>query len=370
MAGSIQKIGNKFRLTMEVGVDVKGRRLRKYKTFQTEREAKKALNDFNYNQERNLLVHTPKLSLSQFLNHWMEVYVQTNCEQTTQYGYKNIIKHIMSYMGSMFLENLRPDHIQQYYTYLMNEKGLSSNTVHKHHAILHKAFDFGLKQQYVYRNIADAVMLPKKLKYEGQSYTKEQLRLLLELVKGTKLEVPIYLAGLLGMRREEIVGLRWKYVDLDNRILYIHEVRTSAGKETIIKRPKTEKSRRSLHIDDSLHSILLNHRQLQASWKQSSGANFEDTGYVFTKQDGRPYRVNSITEQFAAFLVKHNLPKIRLHDLRHTWCSILFNEGVSLKSISEAMGHSEIGTTSRIYAHSFDKVHKSTVNAISKAVID
>ncbi|MCT1400039.1 site-specific integrase [Paenibacillus sp. p3-SID867] len=368
MAGSFQKIGKKYRVTLELGFDATGKRMRKYQTVNTEKEAKKILNDFNYNQQRNLLVHTPKISMEQFLVHWMDNYVKYNCEVTTEYGYRNIVKHIVQYMGKVELEKLRPDHIQQYYKHLMDDKSLSPNTVHKHHAIIRKALDYGLKQQYVYRNIADAVVLPRKLKFEGQSYTKEQLKVLLAAAKGTKLEVPIYLAGLLGLRREEIVGLKWKYVDLENRCLHIHEVRTSAGKETIVKAPKTEKSRRTLYIDDDLYEILIAHQSVQSEWRQRLGNAYIDTDYVYTKEDGRPYRVNSVTEQFSAFLAKKKLPKIRLHDLRHTWCSILYNEGVSLKSISEAMGHSEIGTTSKIYAHSFDKIHKNAVSVISKVI--
>ncbi|WP_280754644.1 site-specific integrase [Paenibacillus sp. LBL] len=368
MAGSIQKVGKKYRVTLELGFDANGKRMRKYQTVTTEKEAKKVLNDFNYNQQRNLLVHTPKISMEQFLEHWMNNYVKYNCEVTTQYGYRNIIKHIVLYMGKVELEKLRPDHIQQYYKHLMDDKELSPNTVHKHHAIIRKALDYALKQQYVYRNIADAVILPRKVKFEGQSYTKEQLRALLVAAKGSKLEVPIYLAGLLGLRREEIVGLKWKYVDLEKREIRIQEVRTSAGKETIVKAPKTEKSRRSLYVDDDLFELLLAHQSLQQNWKHKLGDKYEDTGYVYTKENGKPYRVNSITEQFNCFLKKNKFDIIRLHDLRHTWCSILYNEGVSLKAISEAMGHSDIGTTSKIYTHSFDKTHKNTVSVISKVI--
>lgn len=368
MAGSIQKVGKKYRVTFEMGFDVNGKRLRKYTTVPSEREAKKLLTEFEYNQQRNLLVNSSKITLGKFLEHWMENYVKYNCEETTAYGYRNIIRHVTGYIGSIELEKLQPLHIQQYYKHLMDERGLSPNTVHKHHANIRKALDYALKQQFVYRNVADAVVLPRKIRFEGKAYTKEQLKLLLEKVTGTKLEVPVHLAGLLGLRREEIVGLRWEYVDLKNRLLSIQEVRTSAGRETIIKAPKTEKSRRTLYIDDDLYEVLLKQQQLQDKWKSVLGNNYSDSGYVYTREDGMPYRVNSVTEQFSTFLEKNQLPKIRLHDLRHTWCSILFNENISLKSISEAMGHSEIGTTSRIYTHSFDKVHKNTVSAMSKAI--
>lgn len=368
MAGSIRKIGKKYRITFELGIDAKGKRLRKYATVSSEKDAKKLLTEFEYNQQRNLIVNSNKMTIKEFMEHWMDNYVSYNCEETTAYGYRNIINHIVDQLAAIPLDKLQSLHIQQYYKHLMDEKGLSPNTVHKHHAILHKALDYALKQQFVYRNVAEATTLPRKIRYEGKSYTVEQLRYLLDLVKDTKLELPIYLAGLLGLRREEIVGLKWKYVDMENRLLTIQEVRTSAGKLIIVKAPKTDKSKRSLFIEDELYEVLQKQLNRQKQWKESLGNCYNDTDYVYTKPDGLPYRVNSVTEQFSSFLEKNKLPKIRLHDLRHTWCSILHNEGLPLETISKAMGHSEIGTTSRVYLHSFDKVNKSAATAMSNAI--
>lgn len=369
MAGSISRYGKKFRVTLELGTDSNGKRLRKYLTASTESEAKKLLNEFEYNQQRNLLVQSTDMTFSEFLNHWMDNYVKYNCEETTAYGYCNIINnHIIPCLGNIELQKLQPFHIQQYYRKLMEEKGFSPNTVHKHHANIRKALDYALKQQFVYRNVADAVSLPRKIRFEGQAYSKEQLNVLLEKVKDTKLELPIYLAGYLGLRREEIVGLKWKYLDFERRILYVHEVRTSAGNKVIIKSPKTDKSKRSLFIPDGLLDLLLKCKMRQDEFMQLLGDEYENTGYVCAHENGRPYRVNSVTEWFADFLTKHGLPKIRLHDLRHTFASILYDEGIDLKAISEALGHSDIGTTSRIYTHIMDKTHKNAVSALSDAL--
>ncbi|WP_080831897.1 site-specific integrase [Cohnella massiliensis] len=371
MAGSIQKVGKKWRVTLELGVDNAGKRLRKYVSVSTESEAKKILNEFEYNRQRNLLVHSEEMTLADLLHHFMENYVRYNCEETTAYGYRNIIyNHIIPFMGNIELQKLQPIHIQNYYRHLMEEKGLSPNTVHKHHANLRKALDYALKLQFVYRNAADAVSMPRKVRFEGKAYSKEQLKELLEKVKDTKLELPVYLAGYLGLRREEITGLKWENVDLDQRILHIREVRTSAGEKVITKAPKTEKSKRSLYIVDELYKILIKHRKLQEQHKELLGDSYQYTGYVFVREDGRPYRVNSVTEWFKDFLEKNNLPKCRLHDLRHSFVSVLYASGVDLKAISEAVGHSDIGTTSRIYTHLLDKTHKNTVSAMSDALRD
>jgi integrase len=188
------------------------------------------------------------------------------------------------------------------------------------------------------------------------------------MAKDTKLELPVYLAGYLGLRREEITGLKWIYVNLDERILRIEEVRTSAGNKTVVKSPKTEKSRRSLYIVEELYALLRRHLERQIKYKEILGDDYEDSGYVFVRDDGKPYRVNTVTEQFKEFLEINDLPKIRLHDLRHTFSSILYDEGVDLKAISEALGHSDIGTTSRIYTHLFDKTHKNTVSVMGRVL--
>ncbi|WP_233281093.1 site-specific integrase [Paenibacillus algicola] len=301
----------------------------------------------------------------------MDNYVKYNCEETTMYSYKNIIyKHVIPYLGTFELQKLQPVFIQQYYKHLMDDKGLSPNTAHKHHACIRKSLDYALKQQFVHRNVSDdAVTLPKKEKFTGQSYyTKEQLNTLLEMVKDTRLEFPIYSAGYLGLRREEIVGLRWQYVDLAKRLIHIEEVRTSAGSQEVVKTPKTEKSRRVLFITEELLEVLLKVKSKQDNHKRILGENYMDSGYVFTHDNGKPYRVNYITKAFKDFLEKNNLPKIRLHDLRHTFASILYEAGVDLKAISEALGHSDLGTTNKIYTHRFDKTHKKTVTAMSEAL--
>ncbi len=369
MAGSIDKIKDKFRVTFELGKDANGKRLRKFTTFKTEAEAKKALNEHVYNLQRNLLVKSTDVTLAEFLDIWMDQDVKRNCQETTIYGYKNVInKHLVPYMGSIKLQKLEPAMIQRYYGHLQDEKDLSPNTVQRHHDLLRRSLQFGLRQQYVYRNVADAVTLPKKRKFEGTPYTPEQLKTLFEKAKDTRMELPVYLAGYLGLRREEILGLKWTCVDLEQRVLKIEEVRTAAGGEIVVKAPKSEKSRRMLYIVDELFDLLIKHRQIQDEYKEMLGSDYEDSGYVFVREDGKPYRINSVTEHFKELLEKYGLPRIRLHDLRHTFASILYAQKVDIKAISEALGHSDIGITSKIYTHLFDKTHQSTVSAMSKAL--
>jgi integrase len=368
MGASIDKIGKKFRITYDYGKDANGKRIRKFQTVATEAEAKRLVAEFNYNQQRGLLVMKNDITVADHLRRWMELYVRRNCQETTVYGYKNIIEnHMIPYMSGIKLQDLQPVMIQQYYHDLEVRKKLSPNSVRRHHAVLRKALDFALNQQFVYRNVAESVVQPKKVNKEVQIYTLDQVKILLQKVKGTKMEVPVYLAVCLGLRREEITGLRWEHVDLKNRILRIVKVRTAAGDNNyIIKEPKTSKSRRTLYIFDEIYEVLVAQKEWQAKQKELLGKLYHDSGYVFVRDDGKPYRVNSVSEHFSDFLKKHGLRKIRLHDLRHTFASVMYAAGVDLKAISEMMGHSDISTTSRIYTHLFDKTHKEKLSVMSK----
>lgn len=366
MAASYSKVSGKYRITFEYERDAEGKRVRKYKTVMTEAEAKRLVTEFNYNQQKNLVIGPNGFKMKEFLEYWFEHSVKYNCEESTIYGYKNIIqKHAIPYLGALELQKLSSIHLQKYYKHLLDEKGLSPNTVWKHHANIRKALDYALKNQFVSRNVADAVELPKKKTYVGSAYNQAQLRDMLAKVTGTPIELPVHLAAYLGLRREEIVGLRWDNIDLENRIIHIVQVRLSVGKTSVVKEPKTGKSRRSLAIPDVLHTMLVKHKKRQGDLQAMLGSEYVDSGYVYVHDNGTPYRVNSITEQFGRFLEKHQLQKIRLHDLRHTFASLLNEAGVSLKSISEALGHSDIGITSKVYTHLFDKTHKGAIDAIS-----
>lgn len=368
MKGIIKTEKGKYRATFDHGT-INGERDRRYKTYKTLEEAEKALTEFNYNKQRNLLVTSNKMTLAEFIEYWMENYVKHKCEETTKYGYNNIInKHIIPYFKELELQSLQPIHIQQYYNFLMNVKGLSANTVIKHHACLRKCLNFGLKQQFVHRNVADAVELPKKKRFEGKSYTTLQLKELFKKVRDEKLEVAVCLAGYLGLRREEVIGLKWENIDFANRIINIVEVRTSAGKQVVIKRPKTEESKRKLFIPDELFEVLTRHKEKQNYFKSILKSEYVDLDYVYTKDNGELYRVNTITEQFKAFLKKNDLPPIRFHDLRHSVASILYDQNVDLKAISELLGHSDIATTTKIYTHRFDKTHMKTITAMTAAL--
>ena len=189
---------------------------------------------------------------------------QPNRAETTVYGYNKIIdNHISPALGDITLQKLTPQDIQKYYTMLMREKGLSPNTVRRHHDLLSSALRMAVKQEVLSRCPTDRVEPPRVVPFEAKFYGPEDLRRLCLLSEGTWLEVVVKLAAGLGLRREEICGLRWPNVDFNQRVVRIKEARTAAGASIIQKTTKTRSSTRTLYLSDSLYNLLLREQQRQ-----------------------------------------------------------------------------------------------------------
>jgi integrase len=361
MSGFIRPRGKSFQVIIDVGKDVNGKRIRQVQTFKTKPEAEKALLDMKYNLANNNFVKPDTMTFGEFLKHWFDNYVKNRCEITTQQEYKRIIdKYVSPYLGDIALQKLQPLHIQQYYQYLMQEKKLSPNTVYRHHANIRKSLDYAMKQQFVLRNVADAVELPKKKNYESEYYSINNLLKLRELLKDHELEIPINLAIYLGLRRSEIAGLKWEHINLQERIVEIKESVVRLDKGNIVKSPKTKGSKRSIYIPDDLLSLLINHKNKQDEYRNLFGREYVNSNYVCTKINGQQFRPEKISAGFKKLIEHNNLQHIRLHDLRHTFATLLHQSGVPIKNISETLGHSDITTTLKIYTQFMDE-HKKDV---------
>src|SRR5690606_24295575 len=295
-----------------------------------------------------------------------------SCEKTTLSSYKNIIyNHIIPKLGHIKLNDLKVIHLDEYYTYLADEKQLSDNTRVRHHAVIRKALDMALKQQLIPQNIADSATKPKERHSEiGKGLTEKELKKLLNLVKGTKLEVTVYLAACLGLRRGEIAGLKWENIDFDKKEVRIRHIRTASGDDNDIKKaPKTKGSNRRLSLTPELIDVLQAQKQWQTNQQKKLGKLYDNReGYVVVKEDGRPYRVNYGSEQFAKFLKMHDLPKIRLHDLRHTFASIMYEKTKDVFAVSKMLGHSDINTTTKTYTHFLDSTYKEDLSLMSEVL--
>ena len=351
---------------MDYGKDENGKRIRNTKTFQSKSEAKIALKEFEADKTKGTLVIPKTTNIKEWLEYWMNNIVKPNRQQATIYGYQQMIdNHILPALGSISIQQLKPKQIQQYYTMLMTEKGLSPNSARKHHDLLKTAFKLAVKQDILISNPVEKVDPPKIIRKEIRYYKPDELIRLFELVKGDRLETVVKLAGYLGLRREEICGLKWDRIDLNNRLIHINSARTAAGSQIIEKCTKNESSNRTLYIQDELFEILKQEKTRQDKNKEFFGKEYIDEGYVVVQDNGKPYRPNRISEIFTKFIKDKDMPQITLHGLRHTFASIANSANATVFDISKALGHSTSATTAKIYMHMLDKTHEETLKKVA-----
>ena len=186
-------------------------------------------------------------------------------------------------------------------------------------------------------------------------------------MKNTALEIPVKLAGGLGLRREEICGLRWEHVDFDKCKIRICEARTIAGSEIIDKDTKNKTSNRTLAIPTDIVELLLRERNRQEKNKQYLGDLYQDSGFVIVRDDGKPYRPNYLSGKFKKVIDDNKLQKLTLHGLRHTFASVANSLGITLFEIGKVLGHSTPSTTGMIYTHMFDDTHEATLERVAEA---
>ena len=345
--GSITQRGDKYRVCFDYGIDREGNRVRKYRTFDTKRDATRAFNEHKVKMDKGTQIMPSEYTFAQWLDYWYKDIILPQIEETTAYGYRGMIENYLKpQLGEIRLQKLTARDIQQYYTWLMDEKELSPNTVIKHHNLLTNTLNAAEQQEYITKNPMRAVSPPKKRQREAKFYTPEQLGTLLDKAVGTRIELPVYICAYLGLRRGELCGLRWSDVDLEHKTITIENTRT-------------------LYLPDTLCDMLKAAKEHQQACRAEYKNVYDDNDYVVVMEDGRPFRPNYLSELFGKFLADNDLPKIVLHELRHTFASLSNQAGIPAYNIGKALGHSTPATTQKIYTHLLDQTHTQAVEGVA-----
>ena len=225
--------------------------------------------------------------------------------------------------------------------------------IKKHAPVLNQIFEAALIEELVLRNPVSVVPLPKQEKREpvGKFMTAEEAGRMLEAFDGHELQALIYVTLYYGLRRSEVLGLKWDAVDFDPDTLKIQH--TVVKQKTIIAKDSTKSmtSRRVYPLLKEVKKLLLELREKQKRDRIDFGSVYTETDYIFVWSDGMPYRPDYITRTFKKVLAQHGLPQMRFHDIRHSTASILYDNGWELKDIQQWLGHADIGTTGNIYTH-------------------
>jgi integrase len=307
-----------------------------------------------------------------------------NNEITTQEEYNTIIfKHIIPKIGDILLQKLTADDIQTYYTLKQTEPNgykknkqpyppLSSNTVKKHHTLLKTSLGLAKKQKKIVFNPILDVVPPKYTRPETLYYDLDKLIDLFQIIYNTNLEPAIYLAGTIALRREEISGLRWDKVNLEDKKITIVDVDVRAFNQIQTKNTKNDTSTRLIAIPNELYEVLLRHKGKQIKDKEETGDAYNpidiNANYVVVNDLGYQINPATLSSSIMKLIKKNNLPHIHLRGLRHTVASVLNASGVTLYDISKLLGHASPDITGKIYTHTFQRDNQQTIDVMSNAL--
>lgn len=310
-----------------------------------------------------------------FLKDWLKM-MRSSVTDVTYSSYEKAIKNkIIPYFDrfhpNLLLREVTAKQIQDYYSYEMDVNRVSTNTVIHRHANIRKALQYAFKTDLIASNPADKVQRPRKNPFQTKPYKAEELEKLFKAVKGTNLELGVILAAFYGLRRSEVVGLKWDAIDFERKTITIQHtvVQTTVnGKEVLIGKDstKTKSSHRTLPLVAPFEEFLLNLKEKQSINRKICGTSYcrDYLDYVYVNEMGELMKPNYLTEVFPKFLKNHGLRQIRFHDLRHSCATLLYANGVALKDIQEWLGHSDIATTSNIYTHLDYSSKVASANAI------
>lgn len=293
-----------------------------------------------------------------FLLKWLRV-AKSTVKLTTYASYEMMAtKIIIPYFQilNIKLKELTTEDIQEFYSAQLER--VSANTVIHYHAVIHRALKYAVKIKTIQSNPAVNVERPRKEKFIGSFYDKKEINTLFDIIQGHPLEVAIKLAAFYGLRREEIIGLKWTAIDFENNTLTIQHTVTECnldGKhiEVASDTAKTDSSLRTMPLVTNFREMLLAKKEKQEHYRKLCGRSYckEYLDYIFVNEMGERWKPRYLSDGFKRILEQNGLRRIRFHDLRHTCASLLLANNVPMKKIQEWLGHSDFSTTANIYAH-------------------
>lgn len=332
-----------------------------------------ALSDLTKEQVSGML-------FADYLEKYLPIVKKRGIEETTYSSYAGNVKNPIGphfRNKNITLGKLTSKDIQDFYDIQLER--VTANTVIHYHAIIRLALCYARKMGYIKENPIEEVEKPEKNRFVGSFYQSSELNKIIELTRDTKLEFAVIFGGFYGLRRSEIVGLRWSAIDFENNVFYVNHTVTTPqvdGKKKIIAkdRAKTKSSIRALPLDESVKARLIEHKRKQEIYRKKFKRSYskEWLDYIMVDELGGLILPDYITSAFSNLLKANGLRHIRFHDLRHTCASLLLNKGkqngVTLKDIQVWLGHSDFSTTANIYSHLDANSKISSLDTLSGVV--
>ena len=353
MKGGIRKRGkNSYTIFISLGKDpVTGKYNYHWQTVKgTKKEAEKQRTELLHQLDSGAFIRPSKTTFAEYLERWLKDYARPNLSPRSHERYAGIIKkYLITEMGNIPLTQLKPEHIQRHYTNIRSQ-GLKPETIRFHHAVIHKALQTAIKWGLLHRNAADGVDVPRDGHTEMQTWDDFEVRQFLDTAKDSIYYALFHTALFTGMRRSELLGLKWEDVEIQTISVRrsLHHLKSG---DYIFTDPKSDKSRRTIALSPSSVLVLAEHKERQQAIRTMLGETLGKDDLVFSTPQGSPLRPNTITRAWTMLADKAGVKPIRLHDARHTHASLMLKQGIHPKIVQERLGHSTISMTLDIYSH-------------------
>ena len=352
MKGNIRKRGDNqgWQITIWTGRKPDGRPIRHYETIRgTKADAQRRLRDLLSGMDKGIPIPTTgRLTLGELLDQWSSGYCKTNCQQRTQDGYESIIRNHLAPLSHVRLRDLQPQVIQAHYGTLC--QNLSNRTVMHVHRVLNQALKWAVRQDYLGRNPAERVDAPSPRRRVMNTLSAFEVGILLDAAQDSYYYPVIYTAISTGLRRNELLALRWRDIDLEMLSLSVSRTLYKGKGRIEFKEPKSDYSRRRVSLTPKLACFLREYKREREVLYLELGSVLSPDNLVFANADGGPIDPSVLSHNYGRIAKKAGLG-VRFHDLRHSYATLMLAAGVHPKIVSEALGHSTVSITLDLYSH-------------------
>lgn len=373
--GLRQRQQNVWELKYDIGADpISGKRRTRYKTFHGKRQAALAELRRLVNQvDEGEHIDLSTLSVAAHLDAWAKHMANHWSPKTNERNHQIISNNLKPVLGHIKLKVLSTHQIDHAWTRLLESGradgrgGLSAQTIKHCHRLLSQSLKQAVKWKFIRSNPAEDAKLPTIRKKESKALTPDQTIDLLEALKGHQYYIPVLVAVMTGLRRGEVLALRWRRIDFDAGIISVAESLEQTANGLRYKTPKNGKTR-PVAISKLLVEELQSFKLKQAELLLKSGIRQSDDALLCAQANGKELNPEDLSRRFPELLVRLGLPRITFHELRHTHATQLLQSGVHMKVMSERLGHSDIGITMNLYSHVLDGMQQNAVDSLDNTL--
>jgi integrase len=337
-----------------VGLKTNGQRDRRHRSGKTRKEVVEKIRDLEVKRETGQMSAVTSDTVTGWLEHWLANIAARRVRPRTLESYESMVRmHISPGIGRHRLNRLQPEHLEHFYSDLL-EEGLSAATVLRAHRIISRALKVAMQRGRVHRNVAMLVDPPAQRRSEAATALDlDESRAVLAAAAGLRNSARWTVALALGLRQSEALALQWRDIDLLNNSLSVRRtIHRVKGGGLVYEAPKTKRSERTLALPLPLVAALHVHKAAQMGERMLAGSDWQnDDDLVFAQANGRPIDKKSDYDDWCRLLERAGVRHVRLHDGRHTAATLLLSEGVHPRVVMELLGHSQMRTTMDIYSH-------------------